>query len=563
LEVESYLADLAKRQSAVWPAAVPRTPEYPLGEISIAEHLRWWAEREPSRTALIYYGREVTFGELDELSDRYAGWLQRAGVVTGDRVAVMLPNCPQFVVAMMAALKLGAVHVPVNPMFQRFELQHELADSDARVLLCQTELKPLVDAVAADLDRCIVATTSLMDMAPEESTLPLPAAVRASTGASDWPEVAAGPRASWDAPDIDALAALNYTGGTTGLPKGCEHTQRHMLYTTVTTWASAGVDRRAGHVALVFVPIFWIGGENSVISMVVRGHPLVLLSRWDPEAFLLAIERYGVTECGGTVDNYVELMDRDDFGRYDLSSLVNPRAMSFVRKLTPDIRHRWMRLVGQHSVLREAAYGMTETHTMDTSPTGFAEDDHDLTTTPVFCGLPMPGTQFMVVDEETREPLPLGERGAILIRTPSLMTGYWRAEEATRRAMVGGWFDTGDKGMVDDDGCLHYLGRDKDMIKVNGMSVFPSEVEAILAQHPDVEASAVVAAADDRRGQVPVAFVRLVPDSTATADDLMAWAGEHMAIYKVPLFRFVDSFPMTDTGKIRKVELSRALSEPG
>ncbi len=561
MDVATYLEDLRRRQRRAWPPEVPREVTYPLGEVPIPDHLRAWAERHPDRAAIVFYGRVISYAELDELTDRFAGWLESVGVRAGDRVGVFLPNCPQFVIAMLGVLKLGAVHVPVNPLFREHELRHELTDAGVEVLIALDTLVPLVDAVRAQTALREVLVTSFADMLPDEPALPLPAALRAEPDPglplSDWHRVLASPRAARRDVDLDALAALNYTGGTTGLPKGCEHTQRHMLYTAVTT-AAAGPARQDQDVDvfLVYVPIFWIAGEDfGILVPVVTGATCVLLTRWDPDAVLAAIERYRVTDMLGTVDNYVELMDHPAFGEYDLSSLRRPRTMSFIRKLTVDIRRRWQAAVGEHSVLREGAYGMTETHTGDTITYGFQDRDRDLDSEPVFCGLPVPGTEIMVVDPATGEPLPLGARGEIVVRSPSLLTGYWRNPDATRQVLRDGWLHTGDVGLLDEDGCLHYLGRAKEMIKVSGMSVFPSEVEALLARHPHILGSDVVPMPDPKRGQVPLAFVQPVPGVAVDVDDLTAWARRNMASYKVPRFRIVDALPMTTTGKIKKGEL--------
>lgn len=556
MDVAGYLEDLRCRQDRVWPTGVPREVRYPLGEVPITDHLRHWARRYPDRPAYVFYGAEISYAELDDASDRFAGWLASAGVQAGDRVGVLLPNCPQFVIAMMGILKAGAVHVPVNPMFQRHELQHELADAGVEVLVAATELLGLVDQVRDQTRLREVLATSPADLLPDAPTLPVPEAVGTKPSRSDWQRVMATPPAPRREVDLDALAALNYTGGTTGMPKGCEHTQRHMLYTAVTAGAAGPPRGEDPQVYLVYVPIFWIAGEDTgILVPIVQGATVVLLARWDAAAVLAAVERYRVTDMIGTVDNYVALMDHPEFSNHDLSSVQSPRTMSFVRKLTPALRARWRQAVGDHSVLREASYGMTETHTADTITFGFAEDDRDLNSEPVFCGLPVPGTEFMVVDPDTGAPLPLGERGAIVIRTPSLLTGYWGRPDATAEALRDGWLHTGDIGMVDTDGCLHYLGRNKEMIKVSGMSVFPAEVEALLARHPQVQGAAVVPVPDARKGQLPLAFVKPAPGTELDPQILTDWARQNMASYKVPRFEVVDQLPMTATGKIKKGEL--------
>ncbi len=545
-----YQADLRARQEKVRPAGTPREVEYPLGEISVPAHVTHWALTHPDRPAIVFEGHTVTYAELDELVGRVAGWLASVGVQAGDRVAVYLPNCPQFVVAMLAALRLGAVHVPVNPMFQAAELAHELNDSAAEVVVTLHALAPTVNAVRRGTAVRHLLVTSPTEQAGEGGRPSVP------NGATAWADAAAHPPAPERPADLDALAALNYTGGTTGLPKGCEHTQRHMLYTAASTAGAIRAKADGSFVALCYIPIFWIAGEDlGILNPLVLGGTSVLMPRWHPGRVLELVERHWVAVMVGTVENYLELLDQPNFADFDLSSLTDPMAVSFVRKLGPEVRHRWMAAVGPGSVLREGAYGMTETHTFDVTPFGFAEDDRDLLAEPVFCGVPVPGTDIAVVSWPTGEPLPLGEVGEILVRSPSVMTGYWRNPKATAEQLRDGWLHTGDNGRIDDDGCLHYLGRDKDMIKVKGMSVFPAEVEILLARHPDVHTAAVVPAEAPGTGQVPVAFVSLRPDASVTAAPLQAWARRNMAPYKVPLIEIVSEFPMTDTGKIRKVEL--------
>ncbi|POX43236.1 acyl-CoA synthetase [Streptomyces sp. Ru73] len=534
--IEHYLTDLRTRQDRARSGRQPAVIRPRAGERTVPGYVHHWATTAPGRTALVFDGHETTYRELDEASDRLAGWLAARGVRPGDRVGVHLPNCPQFLVAMLAVLRLGAVHVPVNPMFKAAELRHELADSGACLVISRTELAAAVEEIRPDT--------------------PVREVLLADT--DDWREALAHAPHGSIADDPDALAALNYTGGTTGMPKGCEHTQRHMVYTATAIDSGRALDPAPdGIVSLCYLPVFWIAGENlGILAPLVSGGTSVLLPRWDPAAVLEALERYRVTTMAGTVENYLALLDRPDLAARDLGAFTAPLTVSFIRKLTAEVRERWRRAVGEHSVLREASYGMTETHTSDTSTLGFQDGDRDLLSEPTFCGLPVPGTDIMVTDFATGEPLPLGERGEIVVRGPSVLTRYWRAPAATEAALREGWLHTGDIGSIDEEGCLHYLGRDKDMIKVSGMSVFPTEVETLLGRHPDVLAAAVVAVPDERRGQRPYAYVRTVPGSTLTAEELGEWAGASMAAYKLPVIELTDELPLTATGKIRKTELA-------
>ena len=187
------------------------------------------------------------------------------------------------------------------------------------------------------------------------------------------------------------------------------------------------------------------------------GTTLVQLARWDIEAAVMAIERYKVTTMSGIVDNYLEIMDYPDLGKYDLTSIKTAGCSSFIKKLTPEYRRRWKELTG--SILRESSYGMTETHTVDTFTNGMQTDDQDLKSKPVFCGLPMPGTFFKIVDFETGNLVPLGQEGEIVIKTPSLMKAYWKRPEETEKSIKKGWLYTGDIGLLDEEGYLHFLGQ--------------------------------------------------------------------------------------------------------
>jgi long-chain acyl-CoA synthetase len=545
---QQYLEEVARLQQRNWPQGVSRTPSYPFGEVPLTEYLRRWAKVQPDKPAWIFYGREIGFAELDRLSDRFAALLAQHGVERGDRVAVFMPNCPQFLVAFYGILKRGAIHVPVNPLFKAAELLYELNDTDARAIVVLDQLMPLLREVKARTALQTVFASAISDMLPAEPTLPLPPGVGAAKVACpDAVDLMDALMAVTSAPppdpaDLDAVAALNYTGGTTGMPKGCVHTQRNMLYTAA-TGCTVAAPYREDDVGINFLPVFWIAGEDvALIFPIFTGNSYVVLARWDP-----------------LVDNIVEVLDHPDAGRYDFSSLRRARCSSFVKKLNPEYRRRWQALTG--TVLAEAAWGMTETHTYDTFTSGMQEDDYDLKAQPIFVGLPMPGTEFKICDFETGELRPLGAEVEICVRTPSLLKGYWNKGEATEQALRKGWLHTGDIGVLDTDGYLHFLGRRKEMLKVNGMCVFPAEIEALLGQHPAIVGSGVVGRDDDRRGQVPVAFVLLGSQhrTAVNADDLVAWCRDTMATYKVPEIRIVEALPMTATGKVKKNELAQLL----
>jgi len=564
----AYLSHLQGLYRKAWPKDANTAPHYPHGEVPLTDYLGAWAKERPDTPAVIHYGHVTTYAELDAASNRFAHLLASEGVKPGDRVAVFLPNMPQYQTVFFGILKAGAVHVPVSPMSRAFELAHELNDTQAVLLVALDELMPVVREVQANGDaRALrqVYVTGFADLLPAAPTLPVPDSLRAPRIACPdtkdlMPALATMPstRPAHE-PQLDAIAALNYTGGTTGLPKGCIHTQRDMLYTAASNFGIA-LERAPDTVFLSFFPQFWIAGENlGVIFPVFCGAPLVLLSRWDPVAVMAAVQRYKVTCMAMPVDGAVEMMDRDDFGQYDLGSLRQVRVVSFVKKLNLAYRRRWQQLTG--GILAEAAWGMTETHTSDTFTTGFQDGDDDLHAQPVFVGLPVPGTQFKICDFETGALKALGEDGEIRVRTPSLLKGYWNRPEATAEAIVDGWLRTGDIGLIDADGFLHFLGRKKEMLKVKGMSVFPPEIEAVLGQHPAVLGSGVIGRTDPQRGELPVAFVLLKPeaDAATAVQSLTDWCASRMASYKLPEIRLVSALPMTATGKVKKQDLATLL----
>src|SRR4051794_4717614 len=535
-EIDAHVADLHRRRAKIWPADVPREVRYPLGEVTLTAYLRHWARERGDRAAVVLGDRTLTYAQLDQQSDRLAAHLIADGVRPGDRVAVFMGNSLEFVLAFHAVLKAGAVHVPVNPMFRGEEVRYELTDTGAQVAFVAGALREAFDSGRTDAVRTVLDEAAIADVVGRDD-------LETPTGDGD----------------LDALAALNYTGGTTGLPKGCEHTQRHMLYTAASSLTAMGTG--PDDVSLVLLPIFWIAGEDAALLLpLVNGSTCVLMPRWDVAEALDLIEAHRVTTLVAPVDSWIPLLDRAEDENRDLSSLRIPLAVSFVTKLDAALRERFTKVTGSPGVLREAAFGMTETHTMDTFTGGLA--DRDLAGRPIFCGLPVPGTEIVIVDRDTGDLLPVGEEGEIAVRSPSLLTAYWGRPDASADVLQDGWLLTGDSGQLDDSGCLSYLGRRKEMLKVNGMSVFPTEVEFLLGRHPRIAGTGVLGVPDPTTGERAVAFVMLEPGATDTADDVVSWCRDNMASYKVPEVRLVDGLPLTATGKVVKRELADCLDLP-
>jgi fatty-acyl-CoA synthase/long-chain acyl-CoA synthetase len=554
-----YLTTLRSLQEKAWPKGTPTEATYPLGEQPITRYLQHWAKATPEKAAIHFYGHQLSYAELDDLSDRFAALLYKHGVSAGDRVAVFMPNCPQLHIVFYGILKAGAIHAPVSPMAKGMELSYQLNDSGAKTIVCFDQLLPVVREVQAETDLKLLISTSLSELCPTTPSIPVPDLLQAPklpiTDSIDLLPALdqQAPAANLPELQLDDIAALNYTGGTTGLPKGCIHTHGDMLYTCASFMPVAlGLD--SDRVSLNFMPEFWIAGENAgLLFPVFSGTTMVLLARWDALAFMSAVQHYQVGHTGLLVDSASEVLDHPQVSEFDFSSLEVTSCVSFIKKLTPEYRRRWRALTG--CTLFETSFGMTETHTCDTFTAGMQDDDFDLRSAPTFVGLPVPGTAFKVCDFTSGELLPLGAEGELCVRTPSLLKGYWNKPEASAEALRDGWLHTGDSGVITEQGHIRYLGRRKEMLKVNGMSVFPSELEAMLGQHPDILASAVIGRADEKRGEMPLPFIVAKPASGLTADVLHQWCKQAMAAYKIPEIRLVESLPITATGKVKKQEL--------
>src|SRR5690625_2398773 len=547
----------------LWPKEVPHRPAELAAGAGLAETIQHWARTRPDAVAVSYYGWQATWSDVERRVGALAGWLSHRGVGVGDRVGVYMGNSPQYFESFAAIAWLGAVYVPINPMYKAEELRYQLEDSGAIHLIAATQLQKTVDTVLPELGHEVSVTWTdpaavFLESGTPEPAPGLPISVPSAETAGDWATVLETSPVPPVPSDPDRLAALNYTGGITGRPKGCEHTLGHMAYTAAASAAGMGKTSTSStrDVSLGFLPMFWIAGQNlGLLLPLYSGGEVAIMNRWKPRVALRAIHDRGVTRLAAPAEGYdemLQLLATDEFADVDISSLEQSQALSLSRKLDIDLRERWHAQTGL--TLREASYGMTETHTSDTFTLGLQDDNRDLRAEPVYCGYPVPGTNIVVVDEDLN-PVPVGQEGEILVNSPSVLTGYWRNPTATADTLIDGWLRTGDTGRFDEVGALTYLARTKEMIKVNGMSAFPSEIEALRRMHPDVDTVAVAPREDQAKGQVPVAFVIPTPGAQPDAEELTAWAKENMAVFKVPEFVFVDQMPMTATGKIRKTEL--------
>ncbi len=549
-------ASAARRVSRHWPARLPR--ELVIPETSLWFNLEVAARRFPGKAATLYGGSAMSYATLHARAEALAGWWQAQGLQRGDRIALYLQNCPQFLVAFYAAMRADAVVVPVNPMNKAEELAHLLTDSGARGLVFAADLGPVVQQALSALPGPAPVLLGLhyADAWPAEGPPPtsglsgplldwLTARPPLIAGATAWTaalEAGCRPGPALNGPDD--LALLPYTSGTTGLPKGCMHTHRSLMANTCGggLWGSASPEA----VGLAVVPMFHITGLlYGVLAPVYWGMTMVVLPRWDRELAGQSISRHRVTHWTCVPTMIIDLFASPHYRSFDLSSL---RYMSGGGTAMPQAVAQ--RLLDEFGLQFAEGYGLTET----AAPTHANPPER----AKLQClGIPIFGVDSRVVDPVTLAELPPGEVGEILSAGPMVFQGYWRQPEATAAAFVDldgrRFFRTGDLGRMDEEGYFFLTDRLKRMINASGYKVWPSEVELLLFQHPGVQEACVIATRDAYRGESVKAVVvpRAEARATLTEEALIAWAREHMAAYKVPRsVAFVESLPKSGAGKV-------------
>jgi len=551
----------------------PWLKSYPKGvaadpalEISaVDEVLRGAARRWPEHIALDFMGRRIGYSELDALVSRAAKGLQALGAGPGVKVGLYLPNCPQYPIAFFGALRAGATIVNYSPLDASATLEHKIADSETEILIT-LDLAALYPQIAAILDRTKVKHLVVGDLA-EYSVHPL--GVRAKLAESGQiVEVAHDSRlerfstlmdndgAVAAPPAIDPrtdIAALQYTGGTTGKPKGAMLTHANLTAATsqfLATWQAEGRNLQMGDErALVALPLFHIYALVVLLLGGIRsGYELILAPRFEPESIAKDIEAKRVSIFPGVPTMFVALLHHPGVKPESLRSLKV--CGSGGAPLPVKVQSAFEAMSGCRVV---EGWGMTETCSMGTFtpvPGPIREGS---------CGVPGPGTDMKFLSVEDRKSyVPLGQRGEICVRGPNIMKGYWNNAAATRETFTeDGYLRTGDVGWMDEDGYVRIVDRTKDMILCGGFNVYPRNIEEAIYQHPAVEAVSVIGIPDEYRGQSPKAFVKLKPGAQApTLDELKTFLkdklGKHEMISDLDIRA---ELPRTLVGKLSKKEL--------
>jgi long-chain acyl-CoA synthetase len=542
-----------------YPAGVPagvEVPEVPLTYLLDAAATRW-----PRRRALVFFGRTITYRRLVQAADRFAGALRSLGVHKGDRVAMILPNCPQVVIAFYGTLRRGAVVVMNNPLYTAPELHHQLTDSGARVVVVLDKMYDTLTEALPGTHVEHVLVTSLTDYLPltkrlalklplakvrelrAELTTPVPDEADVISFREMLRSVRRGRHRQIPVDPRYDLACLQYTGGTTGRPKAAMLTHRNLVANAYQTAAFDPKVQPGKEVALAVLPLFHVFGLTLCLTAsVLIGGTVVLIPRFDLDLVMSALRRWRPTIFPGVPPIYQQIADHPKARKARMESVRT--CVSGAMKLPRETVDALRRTTGARVI---QGYGLTET-----SPVAMA-NPVDGNARHVSVGIPIPGTDARVVDEhDPMKTVPVGMAGELIIRGPQVFEGYWRQPTETADVLRNGWVRTGDIGVMSPDGFFTLIDRKRDVIIVDGLNVYPSEVEAQLCRHPEVLDAAVVGVPDPRHGEAIKAYVIPQPGlAPPRPEELVELCARGLTRYKVPRYvEFRSELPRNMLGKV-------------
>lgn len=539
-----------------YPQEVAETYDYP--EHNIAEFLIESARRFPDNTALYFMGKRMTYRELLHASYQFANALRSLGVEAGERVAIMLPNCPQTVIAYFGALMNGSIVVQTNPLYMESELRQQMADSGAIAIVTLDFMHKRVLNIQSKTDLRHVIVTSMKDYLPFPKNVLYPIkakkdgldlSVQYVDGVRSFTKLLSAAPATPVCAEVNAredTAVLQYTGGTTGVPKGAMLTHYNLIVNTlqVNHWfyrSDAGKERY-----LAALPCFHVFGLTVLLNQCMyAAGMLILLPRFEVAQVLETIDKMRPTIFPGAPTMYIALIHHPDIRKYDLSSIK--ACVSGSAPLPVEVQDRFEELSGGRLI---EGYGLTEASPVTHANTVW--EKRKIGT----IGIPFPDTEAMIVDPETGEELPIGEIGELAVKGPQVMKGYWNRPEETSIVLKNGWLYTGDMGTMDEDGFFAIVDRKKDVIIAGGFKIYPREVEEVLFEHPAIKEAAVAGVPDEYRGETVKAYIVLKEGAALSERELDVWCRERLAAYKVPRkVEFRESLPKTIIGKVLRRKL--------
>jgi long-chain acyl-CoA synthetase len=535
---------------------------------SLGDFIKTSLEKFRDRTAFVSMGKAISYGELDLKSRAFASYLQNgAGLPRGARVALMMPNVLQYPIAAFGALRAGYVVVNCNPLYSPRELKHQLADSGAEaIVVLENFATTLEKAISGTAVRVVIVTGAgdqlggakgaLVNLAVRHVRRAVPAfrlphAIRFNRA------LALGSRQRFTETPIapDDIAFLQYTGGTTGVPKGAMLTHRNMVANLrqIHAWLAPAIEAE-GEMFVAALPLYHVFAlqVNGFVPLMIGASNLMIANPRDIPALVKALRGAPFTAIPGVNTLFNALINNRDFAELDFSRLH--LAIGGGMAMQRAVAERWQSMTGKPLI---EAYGLTET-----SPAAIANPlniDHFNGA----IGLPLPSTEIVIRDDDGRD-LEIGETGELCIKGPQVMAGYWNRPDETAKVMTAdGFLRTGDIARVDERGYVYVVDRKKDMINVSGFNVYPNEIEDVAIGHPGVLEVGAVGVPDARTGEA-VKLVVVRKDPGLTEADLVAYCRQHLTGYKTPRqVEFRDSLPHTSVGKILRRELREASPPAG
>lgn len=536
----------------LYPEEIPQKIDYT--DELLHHFLRKTAAEFPDKTAIHFLGKDINFRFLYEAAERLAGYLQSIGIEKGDRVAVMLPNTPQAVISFYGVLMAGGVVVQTNPLYTERELEYQMKDSRAKVIITLDILFPKVTKIKDHTHLQHIIITAIKDFLPfpknffypfiQKKQYGIVVKVRHEGCCHLFTEILKQPTKTLMEyeQNHEDIALLQYTGGTTGFPKGVMLTHKNLAVNTMMCTAWLYKCRRGEETVLGIIPFFHVYGVTTILILaVMQGYKMVLLPKFDVKTALKTIHKQRPTLFPGAPTIYIGLLNDPDVQKYDLSSIE--ACLSGSAPLPLEVQEIFEKTTGGKLV---EGYGLTEA-----SPITHVNFLWDHPTVKGSIGVPLPDTDAVIFSLENDEILPPGELGELAIKGPQVMKGYWERPEETAQTFKDGWLLTGDLAYMDQQGYFYVVDRKKDMIIAGGFNVYPREVEEVLYEHPAVKEAVVAGVPDPYRGETVKAFIVLKDGYSVTAEELNVFCRKHLAAYKVPRkYEFRMELPKTAVGKI-------------
>lgn len=540
-----------------YPKEIPTSINY--DEVPLFSFLEDIGETYKEKKALHFMGKEMTYGELLQETKKVANYLQSIGLKKGDRVAIMLPNCPQAVISYYGTLMAGGIVVQTNPLYTVRELEYQMLDSGAEYIVCLDILVPRVATVRNITSLKHMIVTGIKDYLPFPKNILYPfiqkkeynMIVNFESGDTNhiWTELMDEAIPDYKHVEIDPkedLALLQYTGGTTGHPKGVMLTHYNLVSNVQMCDAWIYKTKKGEETVLGVLPLFHVYGMTAVMNLsIMRGYRLILLPKFDAKEVLQIIEKEKPTLFPGAPTIYIGLLNYPDIEKYDLSSIQ--ACISGSAPLPVDVQQNFEKVTGGKLV---EGYGLTESSPV--THANFIWEDRVNGS----IGVPWPDTDSKIYKLGTEEEAEIGEIGEVVVKGPQVMKGYWNNEEETAHTLKNGWLFTGDLGYINENGYFFIVDRSKDMIIASGYNIYPREIEEILYEHEGIQEAAIIGVPDPYRGETVKAFVVVKEGYKLDEKELNTFCRKQLAGFKVPrIYEFRDELPKTTVGKILRRQL--------